>query len=105
MGHIAPPLIWVHLSLKIPPPPKTKTHKKTYYVQLYTTPLVIYLITVGLGAFIGLQYGVPNPPSKLLFQPDMTSAEAHTSSSLTNTSPSTQRPLWLAFQQPNQQLR
>lgn len=67
----------------------TPQNKNTYYVQLYTMPLAIYLITVGLGAFIGLQCGVPNPPSKPLFQPDMdmTSTEAHMSLSLTNTSP------------------
>lgn len=67
----------------------TPHNKNTSYVQLYTMPLAIYLITVGLGTFIDLQCGVPNPPSKPLFQPDMdmTSTEAHMSLSLTNTSP------------------
>lgn len=46
-------------------------------MHLYTILLTTGLIATGLDAFIGLQLGGPNPPTKLLLQPNMANAEAH----------------------------
>ena len=53
-------------------------------------------LTIGMGAFTGLQ---SNPPIKPLFQPNMENNEAHMPLSLTNARSAAQRPHWLACHQ------
>ena len=75
------------------------SYDKASQVQLNTLLLTVGLVTVGLGAFIGLQSRDSKPPRKPLFQPHMTNAEACMPSSFVDTGPMIQRPCQLAYHQ------
>lgn len=68
---------------------------KASQVQWHTILLSLVFVTFGLGGFTGLQSRGPNPPSKLLFQPNMANVETLMPPSLANRSLIIQRTLWL----------